>query len=143
MLAGTIAENMRLIAPDASDEEIIDALKQSCAYDFVKKLPAGINHNIGESGIGFSEGQNQRLAIARAILRKTPILLMDEATSALDVATEREVLSNIMKKDSKRTCILTTHRPSVLSACDRVYRISDGSAKVIGENEIQKLMNEF
>lgn len=143
MLSGTIEENMRLIAPEASDAEIIDALEQACAYDFVKKLPDGIHHNIGESGIGFSEGQNQRLAIARAIIRKTPILLMDEATSALDVATERKVLSNIMKKDGKRTCILTTHRPSVLSACDRVYRISDGNVTVIGEAEIQKLMNEF
>ncbi|WP_051199901.1 ABC transporter ATP-binding protein [Butyrivibrio sp. FCS006] len=143
MLAGTIAENMRLIAPDATDEEIIDSLNQSCAYDFVKKLPKGIYHNIGESGIGFSEGQNQRLAIARAILRKTPILLMDEATSALDVVTERQVLSNIMKKDTRRTCILTTHRPSVLSVCDRVYRISDGKVAVIGDIEIRKLMNEF
>ncbi len=143
MLSGTIAENMRLIAPDATDEEIIDALKQSCAYDFVQKLPDGIYHNIGESGIGFSEGQNQRLAIARAILRKTPILLMDEATSALDVATERKVLSNIMQKDSKRTCILTTHRPSVLSACDRVYRISDTKVTVINEAEIAQLMNDF
>ncbi|MCR5557042.1 MAG: ABC transporter ATP-binding protein/permease [Butyrivibrio sp.] len=143
MISGTIEENLRMIAPDATEEEIIDALKQACAYDFVKKLPDGIHHKIGESGIGFSEGQNQRLAIARAILRKTPILLMDEATSALDVATERLVLSNIMKKDARRTCILTTHRPSVLSACDRVYRISDGSVTVIGEAEIQKLMNEF
>ncbi len=143
MLSGTIEDNMKLIAPDATEEEIIDALEQACAYDFVKKLPDGIHHNIGESGIGFSEGQNQRLAIARAILRKTPILLMDEATSALDVATERKVLANIMKKDAKRTCILTTHRPSVLSACDRVYRISDGNVNVIGEAEIQKLMNEF
>ncbi|WP_167511265.1 ABC transporter ATP-binding protein [Pseudobutyrivibrio xylanivorans] len=143
MLSGTIEENMRLIAPEATDEEIIDALKQSCAYDFVQKLPDGIYHNVGESGVGFSEGQNQRLAIARAILRKTPILLMDEATSALDVATERRVLSNIMKKDSKRTCILTTHRPSVLSACDRVYRISDSHVNVINEAEIQQLMNEF
>lgn len=143
MLAGTIEENMKLIAPDASEKEITDALEQACAYDFVKKLPDGIHHMIGESGTGFSEGQNQRLAIARAILRKTPILLMDEATSALDVATERKVLSNIMKKDNTRTCILTTHRPSVLSACDRVYRISDGNVTVIGGAEIQKLMNEF
>lgn len=143
MLSGTIKENMQLIAPEATDEEIIDALKQSCAYDFVQKLPDGIYHNIGESGVGFSEGQNQRLAIARAILRKTPILLMDEATSALDVATERKVLSNIMQKDNKRTCILTTHRPSVLSACDRVYRISDTKVTVINEAEIEQLMNDF
>lgn len=143
MLSGTIEENMRMIAPDATDEEIIDALEQACAYDFVKKLPKGIYHEIGESGLGFSEGQNQRLAIARAILRKTPILLMDEATSALDVATERKVLANIMKKDGKRTCILTTHRPSVLSACNRVYRIANSQVNVIGDKEIEQLMNEF
>ncbi|WP_051192304.1 ABC transporter ATP-binding protein [Butyrivibrio sp. VCB2001] len=143
MLSGTIEENMRLIAPEATEEEIIDALKQACAYDFVKKLPDGIYHNIGEGGTGFSEGQNQRLAIARAILRHTPILLMDEATSALDVATERQVLKNIMKKDINRTCILTTHRPSVLTTCDRVYRISNGNVSVIGNDDIQKLINEF
>ena len=68
---------------------------------------------------------------------------MDEATSALDVATERKVLSNIMQKDKKRTCILTTHRPSVLSACDRVYRISDSKVTVINDAEIQQLMNDF
>lgn len=143
MLAGTIEENMRLIAPDATEDEIIDALKQACAYDFVMKLPDNIHHNIGESGTGFSEGQNQRLAIARAILRKTPILLMDEATSALDVATERKILDNIMKRDKNKTCILTTHRPSVLTACDRVYRINDGKVDIIGEEDIQRLLNEF
>jgi len=143
MMAGTIAENMRMIAPDATDEQIVEALKTACAYDFVAKLPNGIQHMIGESGLGFSEGQNQRLAIARAILRDTPILLLDEATSALDVVTERKVLANIMKKDTDRICILTTHRPSVLSMCNRVYRISNKKIAAIGEEEIRKLMDEF
>ena len=143
MMSGTIAENMRVIKPDATDEEIIEALKTACAYDFVKKLPDGINHKIGEGGLGFSEGQNQRLSIARAVLRNTSILLLDEATSALDVVTERNVLKNLMKEDSRRICLLTTHRPSVLSMCNRVYRIADKKTTVIGEDEIQKLMNEF
>lgn len=143
MLNGTIAENLRMFNQNATEEEIVTALKEACAYEFVEKLPDGIYHNIGESGIGFSEGQNQRLAIARALMCKTPILLLDEATSALDVATERRVLANLMKGVQKRTCILTTHRPSVLSMCDRVYRIADKQVLEIGEAEIQQVMNEF
>lgn len=143
MLNGTIAENLRMLKPDATDDEIVLALKEACAYEFVEKLPDGIYHNIGESGIGFSEGQNQRLAIARALMCKTPILLLDEATSALDVATERKVLANLMKANKKRTCILTTHRPSVLNMCNKVYRIADQEVQQIGEEEIKKIMNEF
>ena len=143
MLNGTITENLRMLKSDATDDEIVLALKEACAYEFVEKLPDGIYHNIGESGIGFSEGQNQRLAIARALMCKTPILLLDEATSALDVATERKVLANLMKANKKRTCILTTHRPSVLNMCDKVYRIADQEVQQIGEEEIKKIMNEF
>ena len=143
MMSGTIADNMRIIKQDATDEEIIMALKKACAYEFVSKLHEGINHLIGEAGHGFSEGQNQRLAIARAVLKDSPILLLDEATSALDVATEREVLRNIMSNDKCRICLLTTHRPSVLSMCDKVYKISERKTKVIGAEEIRKLMDEF
>lgn len=143
VLNGTIADNLRMFNREATDEEIMTALKEACAYEFVEKLPGGIYHNIGESGIGFSEGQNQRLAIARALMCKTPILLLDEATSALDVATERRVLDNLMKGVQKRTCILTTHRPSVLSMCDRVYRIADKTVREIDEEEIRQVMNDF
>ncbi|MEG2364974.1 MAG: ATP-binding cassette domain-containing protein [Terrisporobacter sp.] len=75
----------------------MDALKVACAYDFIEKLSEGIYSEIGERGAGFSEGQNQRLSIARALLRNSPTLLLDEATSAPDVVTERRVLKNIMK----------------------------------------------
>ncbi|MFV0363044.1 MAG: ABC transporter ATP-binding protein [Suipraeoptans sp.] len=143
MLNGTIAENMRMLNPEATDDDIITALKDACAYEFVSMLTDGIYHDIGESGIGFSEGQNQRLAIARSLMCKAPILLLDEATSALDVATERQVLANLMNSETKRTCILTTHRPSVLSMCNRVYRIANTDITEIYENEIGKLMNEF
>ncbi len=143
LFSGTIAENMRNVKEDATDEEIISALKMACAYDFVNKLPDGINSVIKERGGGFSEGQAQRLSIARALIRKSPILLLDEATSALDVATERAVLKNIMEDTYPRTCIVTTHRPTVLSLCKRVYEIKDYKCVALCEDEIKEKLDSF
>lgn len=143
MFSGTIAENMRNVKPDATDAEIIEALKDACAWDFVEKLPEGINSRMKERGGGFSEGQAQRLSIARALIRKSPILLLDEATSALDVATERKVLKNIMENKYPRTCIVTTHRPTVLGLCSRVYAIRDKKCIILSENEIQEMLRMF
>ena len=143
MMAGTILENMRLVKPEASEEEVEEALKTACIYDFIKQLPDGLNHLLGENALGFSEGQNQRLSIARALLKDAPILLMDEATSALDVATERMVLNNIIRNDPKKTVILTTHRPTVLTMCDRVYHIANKKISLFGEDDINRLMDEF
>lgn len=143
MFSGTIAENLRNVKPDATDEEIVEALKQACAWDFVSKLPAGINSEIKERGGGLSEGQAQRLSIARALLRKSPILLLDEATSALDVATERQVLKNIMRDEYPRTCLITTHRPTVLSMCSRVYAIRDKQCVILKEEEVQQMIADF
>ena len=94
--------------------------------EFVKTLPDGYDTVIGERGTGLSEGQVQRISIARAILRDAPIIVMDEATSALDAKTEEIVLENMMKAYPNRTRIITTHRPSMLQYCTRVYRI-DGN----------------
>ena len=143
MFSGTIAENMRMVKANATDEEIINALKDACAYDFVEKLPEGIYSSIGERGLGFSEGQIQRLSIARALLRYSPILLLDEATSALDVDTERRVLKNIMESNKKRTCIVTTHRPSVLNMCDRVYRICQSKVNLVEQSEVDMMVVDF
>ncbi len=143
VFSGTVAENIRMLKPDATEEEIIEALKLACAYDFVARLPLGIHNRVGEHGGGFSEGQAQRLAIARAIVSDAPILLLDEATSALDVATERKVLKNIMGYNKKKTCILTTHRPSVLGVCNRVYRISDYKIEQMKHEEIEVLVKDF
>ena len=141
MIAGTIAENLRMVKEDATDEEIIEALKTACAWDFVKKMREGINSSVRERGKGLSEGQAQRVAIARAILRDAPVLLLDEATSALDVATERKVLKNIIKNHPNKTCIVTTHRPSILSVCSRVYAIRDKKCEVLSQEEIEDLVH--
>lgn len=143
ILSGTIAENMRMVKEDATDEEIIEALKISCAWDFIGKMPDTINSKIGERGRGFSEGQAQRIAIARAVLRDAPILLLDEATSALDVTTERKVLRNIIKQKPNKTCIVTTHRPSVLNMCQRVYRVMETHVTELSEEESSRMAMDF
>ncbi|MDZ4910580.1 ATP-binding cassette domain-containing protein, partial [Clostridium perfringens] len=139
----TIADNMRMVKEDATDEDIIHALETACAFDFVKQLPEGINSQVGENGMGFSEGQAQRLSIARALLRKSPVLILDEATSALDVYTERVVLRNIMDMGYARTCIVTTHRPSGLNLCDRVYKIDKSTVSEIDHKELEGLIKNF
>ena len=126
MFSGTIAENMRMVNEEATDEEVIEALKTACAWDFIKQLPEGINSTLGERGRGLSEGQAQRISIARALLRNAPILLLDEATSALDRETEEQVLHNIMTSHPDRLMILSTHRPAALRLCSRIYKISGG-----------------
>ena len=114
-----------MVCPNASDEQLIEALEVADAWSFVSELPLGINTEISEKGVNFSEGQIQRMSIARAILRDAPIIVMDEATSALDAETEEKVLGNMMKAYPNRTCIITTHRPSMLNYCNRVYRLNE------------------
>ncbi|MBR3817972.1 MAG: ABC transporter ATP-binding protein [Clostridia bacterium] len=123
IFSGTVADNLRIVKPEATDEEIIEVLKTADAWSFIKELPLGINTEISEKGVNFSEGQVQRMSIARAILRDAPIIVMDEATSALDAKTEEIVLANMMKAYPNRTRIITTHRPSMLQYCTRVYGI--------------------
>jgi ABC-type multidrug transport system fused ATPase/permease subunit len=128
IFSGTIAENLRIVNPNATDEELRCALKKADALAFVEALPLGMNSIVGERGVNFSEGQVQRLSIARAVLCNAPILIMDEATSALDKDTEERVLKNLMTGDKKRTCIITTHRQSMLKYCDRIYELQEDGA---------------
>jgi len=129
VMAGTVAENLQLACPDASREEMIAALEAACAWDFVRELPGELNALIGEGGKGLSEGQAQRIAIARALLRKAPVLLLDEVTSALDKETGNTVLENLLNRGV--TCILATHRTSMLSRCSRIYRVQDNTVEQI------------
>jgi ABC-type bacteriocin/lantibiotic exporter with double-glycine peptidase domain len=143
VFAGTVAENLRLVKPNATDSELIQVLQTACAWDFVQKMPDTIYSNVGERGRGLSEGQAQRIAIARAVLRDAPILLLDEATSALDIITERKVLRKIMKKRPNKTCIVTTHRPSVLNMCQRVYRVMDTTITELDEQQAAEMAIDF
>ena len=134
---------MRNVRPDATDEEIKEVLIVSCAWEFVQKLPDGIYSKVGERGSDSQKDRHRGFQSARALLRRAPILLLDEATSALDVATRRRVLKNIMQTNEPRTCIVTTHRPTVLSVCRRVYGIREQRCVVLTAEEVQKMMDEF
>ena len=123
LFSGTVRENLQLIRPDATDAQLHEVLRLACAEEFIQALPLGLDTPVREQGGGFSEGQLQRLCIARALLSNAPILLLDEATSALDIEIEKKVLDNIMRSQKGRTCIITTHRPSVLEISHRIYRI--------------------
>ena len=138
IFSGTIAENLRYGKEDATEEELIRVTKAVCAWQFISKLEDGLNTVIGERGIGLSEGQAQRIAIARALLHKAPVLLLDEATSALDSYTEIAVLESIKRLESPPTCLLITHRTSALKICDRILLLENGVLRDVDINEVMK-----
>lgn len=124
LFSGTVRENVCFVKPNATDEEIAVALKTSIADEFIKELPDGLETVVGENGYGLSEGQIQRIAVARALLTDAPILLLDEATSALDSATEEKMLANIRKLGNK-TIALVTHKTAATSVADKIIEIID------------------
>ena len=126
LFSGTIKENIKMGKTDATDDEVEEAVKAACVDSFIDNLPNGLDTVLGEKGHGVSEGQAQRIAIARALIKKAPLLILDEATSSLDEATELKVLDSIGKLNPRPTCILITHRRSVLQICDREIKINEG-----------------
>lgn len=122
LLSGSVRENLLLGNPNATEEQMNEALEIACAT-FVHQLPNGIDTSCTEHGGGFSEGQAQRICIARTLLRKAPILLLDEATSALDAVTERKVVENIINHYPNHTLIFITHRPEVTQLCDTIVKL--------------------
>ena len=128
LLSGTLRENVAFVAPNASDEEILEAARIACADEFISELPEGLDTVIAERGGGLSEGQVQRIAIARAILSGAPILLLDEATSALDEATEERLLKNLRELENI-TCIIISHKKAAEQICDKIVTISDKKIK--------------
>lgn len=143
LFSGTIEDNLRYGNFEATEEEIYEALKNACALDFVNELENGIETVIGEKATGISEGQAQRLAIARSFLRKKPILILDEATSALDPETEVSVLKSVKLLPHKPTCIIITHRPSALNICHRIIRLEKGHLKQISKESILEVATEL
>ena len=139
LMSGTIREIIAFSDKSRAffDKDIKNALKISCADEFIDNLENGVDTFLGERGTGLSEGQMQRIAIARAVFSENPILLLDEATSALDEKTEKKVLSNL-KNLTDKTVIIVTHRPAVLDICNKIVRFSDDG--VWGEI-MQKLSN--
>ena len=121
LMSGTIRDNLLLGKPDATETEMWEVLSRSCA-DFVKALPLGLDTKCGEQGGGLSEGQAQRIAIARALLRNGSIMIFDEATSALDADTECRLLESLLH-DNRHTVIFITHRPAVLEYCTQTLRL--------------------
>ena len=130
LLSGTLRENITFMCEGKTDEEIDRAITLSCADEFIRELPEGLETTVGERGLGLSEGQIQRIAIARAILYDAPILLLDEATSALDEGTEERLLRNLRGLDN-RTCIIITHKPAALNVCNKEIRIEDKKIRIL------------
>ncbi len=132
LMNGCIREVVSFADPEAAGDEdrLWQALSIACADTFVRELDAGLDTLLGERGTGLSEGQMQRLAIARAVFSQSPVLLLDEATSALDEATEKRLLTNLRRLTDK-TVITVTHRPAVLSICDRVLRFTESGVEEV------------
>ncbi|MGN0519966.1 MAG: ABC transporter ATP-binding protein [Candidatus Fimenecus sp.] len=136
LFSGTVRDNIRFIKEDATDEEILRAAEIACADTFIDELPKGLDTPLGEGGRGLSEGQLQRIAVARAILTDAPVLLLDEATSALDEETEARLLSNIRALENK-TCLIISHKKAAYAVCTRELTVKDGTVRSGASHEQQ------
>ncbi|MBE6818892.1 MAG: ABC transporter ATP-binding protein [Ruminococcaceae bacterium] len=125
LISGTVEENLKFGLRDASEEQMWHALELAAADKFVKKLPDGLKAELSEKSGGISEGQAQRISIARALIADKPVLILDEATSALDEATESVIVKNITEQLDNKTCFIITHRRSMLQYCDTVIEIDE------------------
>ena len=131
---GTIKENLLMVKPDASSDELIRAARIACAHDFIMDMPQGYNSAVGERGAGLSGGQRQRMALARAVLQNPRMLILDEATSALDATTERQVCLNLFEAFRGRTVFFITHRLSTVRPADFIVLMDQGVVMETGEH---------
>lgn len=130
ILSGTIAENISFFGDTTNEAALVKAAKAACIFDYIQTLPDGMNTRVGENGLGLSEGQVQRLAIARALYENAPVILLDEATSALDEKTEASILENVKNMGGK-TCIIITHRPKALEVANTRLHIENQRTKLV------------
>lgn len=139
LFSGTIADNIRWGKEDATDEEVIEALKAAEAYDFVSNMENGINSMIYEGGKNFSGGQKQRLTIARALVKKPPVIIMDDSLSALDYATDKKLRNSLKETLKDSTIIIISQRISSIVSSDKILVLDDG--KVMGLGTHEELLN--
>jgi ABC-type multidrug transport system, ATPase and permease components len=130
----------RLPGPNAVENDLIEVLKQAAAYDFICKLPEGLDTVIGDRGVRLSGGERQRLALARALLRKPSLLIMDEATSNLDSENEKKILKAIDDIHGEITILMIAHRISTIKNADHIYLLSHGMIQESGNwDELKKV----
>ena len=132
---GTIRDNLLLVKPDATAEEMMRAARIACAHEFIMEMPKGYNSDVGERGAGLSGGQRQRLALARAVLQNPRMLILDEATSSLDARTERQVCINLFEAFRGRTVFFITHRLSTVRPADFIVLMDRGAVMEVGSHK--------
>lgn len=135
LFAGTLGDNLRYGKPSATDDEMVTALRQAYAEDFVRDLPDGLDTRVGESGVGLSGGQKQRLAIARALLTRPRVLLLDEATSALDARSEQQIRDSIEALKGQCSILAIAHRLSTVRQADRIVVLDGGRLVAVGDHD--------
>jgi ABC-type multidrug transport system fused ATPase/permease subunit len=136
LFEGTVRDNLALAKEGANDSEMIHALEQACAWDFVKSLPEQLETNIGEKGIRLSQGEKQRLTIARVLLKNPPFVILDEATASVDTITERKIQTALDRLVEQRTVLVVAHRLSTVRQADKIVVMENGCIIESGSHDV-------
>jgi ABC-type multidrug transport system fused ATPase/permease subunit len=143
LLSGTIIENLRYGNPEANEEQVMQATKAAGIHEFIQSLPAGYKTEIGEKGVNLSEGQKQRLSIARALVKNPDILVLDEPTSALDSMTEKSIFSTLPSFIRDKTLFVAAHRLSTIKNSDSILLLNENRLIAVGTHQSLLETNEY